>query len=157
MTERWKLTDDEVRRLTIAVATVMKSRPLVQAFRVCKMDAEDVRQEAFLAGVKWLTKAGDRDEKTRFKFLIQRIKWDLRDLLRVKAGARRTPENRELFQSIEQCVPLSSVESDGEGPEMSEATGVKTFSTFGEPTRKFNFLTELASIICDAIDEARKL
>ena len=142
-----ELTPDEYKRIERTVADVLKKTRFVELFRVCKMDRDDVAQEARISG--WRHIARD-DVSTplsdRFRMLRGRIIWDLKDLLRVKTGERRSDDVKETFKAIELAKPIAA-----------DVAAESTVRLSDDKPNKNDLKNALYDVICDAIDEARKL
>ena len=140
-----QLSSDELTRLLTTVNVIMKDSSLVDSFKPYGLDRDDVRQEAYFSGWKWLARL-DRATplEDRYRMLRGRVIWDLRDLLRVLSGARRTPETRDVMQAITGAAPLD---------DFKRGT-IRFCEMFGETTRP---LEDFKTFLCDVIDEARTL
>lgn len=144
-----ELTPEEYERIERTVADVLRKTRLVELFRACKMDRDDVAQEARISGWRWIarddvsTPVGDR-----FRMLRGRIIWDLKDLLRVKTGERRGADAKETLKAIESARPIA----------VDVASDSRSVSRLSDDKPNKNDLKNaLRDFICDAIDEARKL
>ena len=139
------ITSDELTRIELTIAGILKDKRLVDSFRPYGLDRDDVKQEARFSGWKWLARLDKATPlEDRYRMLRGRVLWDLRDLLRVLSGARRSPETRDVLQAITNAAPLDDVK-----------TGKARFcEIFGEQARP---LEDFKTFICDIIDEARTL
>lgn len=95
-----QLTEKQLERALETCERVIP-RGLFNLFRRAGMDRDDVLQEARLAAWKWL----DRDDlrfsdDERLRLLPSRVIWDLRDILRLRTGRRRSESTRESFEAI---------------------------------------------------------
>ena len=111
------------------------------------MDRDDVAQEARISG--WRHIARD-DVSTplsdRFRMLRGRIIWALKDLLRVKTGERRSDDVKETFKAIELAKPIAA-----------DVAAESIVRLSDDKPNKNDLKNALYDVICDAIDEARKL